>query len=211
VDEAALGQVPTANRAQLADTLDGLDSTAFLRSDAKAADAERLDGLDSTAFLRSDAKAADAELLDGRDASDFAPAGELHNSGRVTMSDTTPAFDSQYTETTILTVGDLTIEGLCAVDFGGVTANDRAIVQASISGGRSGSIIYSDPAVPPENWGSSSSASLGLAYVFAGVNEVRSGHGMFVGPGDQVISASASAEVNAPDAPCVFGVTAIGP
>jgi hypothetical protein len=44
-----------------AETLDALDSTAFLRSNGKAADADALDGLDSTAFLRSGA-AAGGEL-----------------------------------------------------------------------------------------------------------------------------------------------------
>ena len=57
-----------------ADTLDGLDSTKFLRSTAKAVDADKLDGLDSTKFLRSTAKAVDADRLDGKDSSAFLAA-----------------------------------------------------------------------------------------------------------------------------------------
>jgi hypothetical protein len=46
VSESTLGQVPSAG------LLDGLDSTAFLRAEGKAADAATLDGLDSSAFVR---------------------------------------------------------------------------------------------------------------------------------------------------------------
>jgi hypothetical protein len=38
-----------------AETLDGIDSSGFLRSTAKAADSNLLDGIDSSSFLRSDA------------------------------------------------------------------------------------------------------------------------------------------------------------
>ena len=41
---------------------------------AKAPDANTLDGINSTGFLRTGAKAADANKLDGRDSADFAPA-----------------------------------------------------------------------------------------------------------------------------------------
>ena len=52
-----------------ADVLDGLDSTAFLGANAKAADSDRLDGQDSTAFLGATAKAANSDRLDGLDSS----------------------------------------------------------------------------------------------------------------------------------------------
>jgi hypothetical protein len=78
---SASGQVPvwdnTARawvaqaKAPNADTLDGLDSSAFLPVGGKAADADRLDGLDSTAFLGASAKAADSDRLDGLDSSAF--------------------------------------------------------------------------------------------------------------------------------------------
>jgi hypothetical protein len=60
VDEATLGQVPSAATATAASTagdagtLDGLDSSAFVRSDA-VIDAETLDGIDSAGFLSSNA------------------------------------------------------------------------------------------------------------------------------------------------------------
>lgn len=57
------------------DKLDGLDSSAFLRVNAKAADSDKLDGLDSSAFLLAGAKAADSELLDGIDSAGFFRAG----------------------------------------------------------------------------------------------------------------------------------------
>ncbi len=63
-------------KAQDSDSLDGLDSTAFLPGDGKAADADKLDGLDSTAFLPGNGKAADAHKLDGLDSSEFAQ-GEI--------------------------------------------------------------------------------------------------------------------------------------
>ena len=65
------GFLRSGARAANSDKLDGLDSTQFLRSDGKAADSDRLDGLDSTQFLRSDGKAADSDKLDGLDSSAF--------------------------------------------------------------------------------------------------------------------------------------------
>jgi hypothetical protein len=69
-DNAAKTWVAQA-QAPNADTLDGLDATAFLGVNAKAADADKLDGLDSTAFLGVNAKAADADKLDGLDSTAF--------------------------------------------------------------------------------------------------------------------------------------------
>ena len=45
--------------------LDGQDSSAFLGSNAKAADSDKLDGKDSTDFLGADATAADSDRLGG--------------------------------------------------------------------------------------------------------------------------------------------------
>jgi hypothetical protein len=44
------------------DLLDGLDSSAFLRTSGKAADANLLDGIDSTGFYAAGSKVADSEL-----------------------------------------------------------------------------------------------------------------------------------------------------
>jgi hypothetical protein len=56
------------------DLLDGLDSSAFLRTSGKAADANLLDGIDSTGFYAAGSKVADSELLDGYDANQLARA-----------------------------------------------------------------------------------------------------------------------------------------
>jgi hypothetical protein len=91
VNEATLGQVPSAqsassaqsantatsaNTAGDADLLDGRDSGAFLGANSKAADADLLDGQNSSAFLGAGAKAADANLLDGQDSSEFLGTNE---------------------------------------------------------------------------------------------------------------------------------------
>jgi hypothetical protein len=54
-----------------ADSIDGLDSSAFLPVGGKAADSNLLDGLDSSAFLPVGGKAADANLLDNLDSTRF--------------------------------------------------------------------------------------------------------------------------------------------
>jgi hypothetical protein len=100
VDAGSLGGVAAANyvtHSELgtldAETLDGLDSTAFLRKAAKAADSDKLDGLDSTAFLRKAAKAADSDKLDGKDSSAFllsSAAGSLGSRAWGAASDNLP-------------------------------------------------------------------------------------------------------------------------
>jgi hypothetical protein len=65
----------TAQTAADANTLDGLDSTAFLRTTATI-DADTLDGLDSTAFLRT-TDTIDADTLGGKPASAFLEAGPI--------------------------------------------------------------------------------------------------------------------------------------
>jgi hypothetical protein len=47
-----------------AQTLDGIDSSGFLRSTAKAADSDKLDGIDSSSFLRSDATDTASSRID---------------------------------------------------------------------------------------------------------------------------------------------------
>jgi hypothetical protein len=54
------------------DRLDGKDSTGFLASGGKAADADKLDGLDSSALLGRTEKAADSEKLGGLAAGEYA-------------------------------------------------------------------------------------------------------------------------------------------
>lgn len=80
---------PTAGKALNlnADKLDGLDQSAFLKSNQKATDADKLDGMDSTAFLANNGKAADADKLDGMDSSAFGIKTE-HNFVRSDTCDT---------------------------------------------------------------------------------------------------------------------------
>ncbi len=81
--------LPSAGKATDSDTLDGIDSDSFLRSDGKATNSDALDGLDSTSFLAKSGKAADAELLDGLDSSAF-----LRTGGKATDADTLDGIDS---------------------------------------------------------------------------------------------------------------------
>lgn len=93
VNESTLGQVPSAVNAQSstsADKLDNLDSSDFLRSNGKAADAETLDGVDSAGFLRNNGKAADAEMLDGVDSDGFVRGTGKAYVGRVVVPTSNP-------------------------------------------------------------------------------------------------------------------------
>lgn len=63
--------VAGTDKANDAELLDGLDSTAFLPVAGKATDADRLDGINSTGFYAAGSKVADANLLDGVDSTGF--------------------------------------------------------------------------------------------------------------------------------------------
>ena len=198
VAEDTFAQVPSAQRADDAQSADSADSA--LRADL-------LDGLDSTDFLRSDAS-VNANLLDGRDSSEFAPASKLHASGRVTMTDATPGNDV-YTEQPILTAGEVTLEGWCAVNFGG-GAEDRAGVAVDVLGDRSFSGVYSESPPTALNIPSSGAAGVFAALAFNSGNLARGGWAT-ISSGNQMISIVASAEVNGTRGPCAVGATAIGP
>jgi hypothetical protein len=53
------------------DKLDGLDSTAFLRTTGKAADSDLLDGIDSTGFYAAGSTVANSQALQGVDLSEL--------------------------------------------------------------------------------------------------------------------------------------------
>jgi hypothetical protein len=72
------------------DLLDGLDSSAFLRTSGKAADANLLDGIDSTGFYAAGSKVADSELLDGYDANQLARAARGSNENDLSLFPSTP-------------------------------------------------------------------------------------------------------------------------
>ncbi|MGH3012575.1 MAG: hypothetical protein ACRDMY_12170 [Gaiellaceae bacterium] len=67
-DQRYANAVAGTDKARSADTLDGLNSTAFLRAGAKAADAELLDGLDSSGFVQGEGRTLTTrELISIRD------------------------------------------------------------------------------------------------------------------------------------------------
>jgi hypothetical protein len=78
VNEATLGQVPSAQSAVSAQSANGAQTATSAESAntaSSAHNADLLDNLNSTDFLRSNAKAADADKLDGTDSSAFAQVG----------------------------------------------------------------------------------------------------------------------------------------
>lgn len=195
VNEATLGQVPSAQSANDAQSANAAQT------------ADLLDGLDSADFLRSGAKAADAELIDGQDSSAFAPANEVQSTGRVTMSDSIPG-DGEYTEQPILTAGNLTLEGWCAQNFGGA-AEDRAGIQVDVPIDRSLAAAYTnDPFTSVNNTGG---AGIFVPLALGTGNVVRGAWASIVGPGNQVVSLIGSAEVNPPGSQCVMAANVFGP
>jgi hypothetical protein len=71
-----------------ADRVDGLDSTAVLRTTGKAADSNLLDGLDSSSFLPIDGKAVNSNTLDGWDSTDFVRGpGQIFKGARALSPD----------------------------------------------------------------------------------------------------------------------------
>ncbi len=108
--EDAAAFVRTNGKAADSDLLDGRDSTAFLGANDKAADSDLLDGQDSTAFLGANAKAADSDKLDGKDSSDFASASA------------SKAFFNKNSSTTDGLVVQKGLEAGNYVIFGNVTA-----------------------------------------------------------------------------------------
>lgn len=87
---------------------------AFLPVDATAADADLLDGLDSTAFLRT-TDDVDADLLDGRDSTFFA---SLSTVGVVPVAQGAPVFLTLPTAdyTAVATTSTLDLPDLCPGD-----------------------------------------------------------------------------------------------
>lgn len=69
--ETAISFLGALAKAVDADTLDGLDSTAFQLSGSKASDADMLDGLDSTAFYTAGSTVANSLALRGHAPSAF--------------------------------------------------------------------------------------------------------------------------------------------
>jgi hypothetical protein len=131
--------------------------------------------------------------------------GEVRNSGRVVLNDPTPG-DTDPALSNLLTAGVFTIRGACTENFGGGSSED-GIVEVEGPGGSSFSGMRSagTGTDEPDNSGAV------FARVVGAGNAVNSGHLVAVAPTGQVVSVSASVEINDPAGDCVFGVTAIGP
>ena len=120
-----------------ADTLDGHDSVAFLRSDATAVNANLLDGLDSAAFLRTNGKAADAERIDGLDSSllmrrdvDTGTAGALEVGGELSVTGLTELASVQVAAGAQVGVG--VVAPQAEVDVAGTVRADRVDTEALV-------------------------------------------------------------------------------
>jgi hypothetical protein len=148
--------------------------------------------------------AGNADTLDGQDATAFTPAGEVHSPGRFVLNDPIPGNeDSQISE--LLAVGPFTITGVCSQDFSG-TEFDGAQILIQGPSGSSFSAVLSD--------GTALNTADNVSRQFTASstgNEVKSGYMIAVAPSGEVVSVSASAEVNDPAGDCVFGATALGP
>jgi hypothetical protein len=147
--------------------------------------------------------AGDADKVDGKDASDFAPADEVHSSGRVVLDDTTPG-DGTPTNVVLLDVGGFTVLGQCYQNLSN-TGNDEAIVNVSESSLHSSFALSTGASGAPDTGGHQ------VVNLESAANEVQGGHLIAVSPNGGVLSVSASGEVGDPAGDCIFGVTAVGP
>lgn len=107
------------SRAFDAGTLDGFDSTDFLKSSDKASDSDLLDGKDSSVFLQTGDTASDADLLDGKDSSEFL-------SSTVTARDASEAVGIGAIDLTVDCLAGEVVTGGGFESTGGLTANVTA-------------------------------------------------------------------------------------
>src|SRR5215208_6773810 len=148
VNEATLGQVPSALSAVEAQTATRAESADTANS---AQNADRLDDLDSTDFLRANGKAADSNLLDGQDSGAFATANEVYTPARVTADD--PGGDFGFTSGLFDgSIGGVRVAWTCADNFDASGVDDAAIrfaydqAPSSISGVTTdGPVIEANP------------------------------------------------------------------
>jgi hypothetical protein len=130
INEARLGQVPSALNAQ---------NAASAMNAQSAANAGRLDDLDSTDFLRANGKAADANALDGFDSLTFVKAGDVAG-GDLSGSFPNPVVGPDAISGNEIANGSLTAQdvgyrtGASAQDFPSVAAGDCYINQFAAGG-----------------------------------------------------------------------------
>ncbi len=109
VDEASLGRVPSAAAAQ---TLDGKHATDFLPVNGTAVNANKLQGKAATAF---------------------APAGDVHSTGVVTIP--APATPSKGPDVSLITNGTISLIGNCWNNGSGIREADVTL-KSSEAGAR---------------------------------------------------------------------------
>ena len=137
VNETTLGTVPSAGNAQSAATAESANVAT------SAQNAELLDNLNSTDFLRSDAKSIDADRLDGEDSAAFARAGSeawhevgapgepaFHQDSACSWSN----FDGIHNSAAFLRdrFGFVHLKGLVDADDGGFTCDAAAAIFGTI-------------------------------------------------------------------------------
>jgi hypothetical protein len=163
--------------------------------------------------------AANANTLDGLDSSAFLGAGEVRNSGRVTLDDPTPG-GTVPASAFLLDTDDIDVRFDCFQDFA-ASSNEIGRVEVLPSDGKPLSLSGLSSESPPLSHNlvdaSGYSAVTSDAVINGGGtgNTVESGYFVAVHPDGAVVSGIASAEVNDPASPpgtdCTFGGTITGP
>ena len=155
----------------------------------------------------SAATAGDADTLDGQDASDFTPADEVHNSGRVVLNDPNPG-DNVAEFATILDAVSFSVEATCIDNVLG-SGDDRARLRLEGLAGSSLSGVRTE--APPTQINDFAGPIAVLALIETNEPAVRGGWLTGVSPNGDVVTVHGSAEVNDPAGDCIFGVTMVGP
>ena len=130
---------------------------------------------------------------------------EVHNSGRVVLNDPAPGLP--YVSSEPFAAGPFTIWVSCVENAS--AAAEAAQVNVL---GPSGSSVSGPTTDPSGSIEIKNATSVPFAFAFGSGNDIGAGHVTAVAPNGQVVSVSASVEVNdTAGGECVFGVTAIGP
>ena len=145
-----------------------------------------------------------ADKLDGLHATAFLRAGVVRTPRRVVMNDPVPGDDDEAVRN-LLTAGPFTIELGCT---SGIGAPGSEFARVSVLG-PAGSSFAVEGRIDIDN-----SPTATEDIVTSTLNpgqRVSVGHLVAAAPGGQVLSVSASAEVNDPAGNCVFAVATVGP
>jgi hypothetical protein len=194
--EATFGKVPSA---QSADTAGSANTAASANTAGSA----------NTANTANTAE--NATLLDGQPASDYLPANELHNSGRVVVDDPVPGDASPIQAPPLVANQNIAVGFFCWENISATTSEQASVLVSAQDGAPlSVSTVRSD--------GTSENQVASQVFVINGLNSagnvIRSAYFTAVHPDGDVVTGSVSAELNdaAPgSSDCTFGGTAIGP